>query len=257
MNLENEGQPMFKIVNGSNDKNSKTVYFEPDKNKLKNPLEDYTCTSNETTQLLPNSKRERDVLYIAGQSGSGKSYFASKWLKEYCKIYKDRTIYLFSSVEKDDQLDKITRLKRVKLNEKFLSTPLQATDFKDSCCIFDDCDVIRNKQLKQKVWNILNMLLQTGRHQNCSVIQISHVINAGCETRIILNESHSITIFPRTLGARNLKYLLENYLGYDKHQINQIKKIGRESRAVTFIKSYPNVVLYDKGALIMDTLKDS
>jgi hypothetical protein len=253
MNTEGIGNPIFKIIDkNKKEKDYQTVYYDQN---YKNGRSEISLSIDEHTQLIP-SNRERDVLYIAGQSGSGKSYFAAHYIREYVKKYKDRPIYLFSSVSTDDNLDKIKQLKRIKLDENFINTTIGISDFKNSLAIFDDIDVIRNKKIRAKVWNLLNAILQIGRHENCTVIQISHVINAGNETRIVLMESHSITIFPRTIGQRSLKYLLEMYLGYSKNQIQKIKKIGTESRAVTFLRQYPNIVLYEKGAQIFDTLQN-
>jgi hypothetical protein len=67
----------------------------------------------------------------------------------------------------------------------------------------------------------------------------------------ILNECHSITIFPLTLGGRALKYLLDNYMGLDKEEIKQIKKL--KTRSVTFIKSYPKIVLGNKKIYVLNS----
>ena len=66
---------------------------------------------------------------------------------------------------------------------------------------------------------------------------------------MILNEATSITYFPATIGGRNLKYLLDSYLGMDKKQIDQVKKI--DSRAITIIKCYPKVVLAERNVYIL------
>ena len=98
---------------------------------------------------------------------------------------------------------------------------------------------------------ILNSLLETGRHFNASVIYTSHLPCAGNDTKRILNEAHSITIFPNGLGGRSLKYLLDSYLGLDKEQIKRVKKT--DSRWVTIMKSYPMVVLTEKEAYTLSS----
>ena len=94
------------------------------------------------------------------------------------------------------------------------------------------------------------MLLETGRHSHTSVILTYHLPTNGLETRRILNETNSVTIFPANCGGRAMKYLLENYFGMNKDDIKRVKKLP--SRWVTIIKSYPNVVLYEKGAYILN-----
>jgi len=200
-------------------------------------------------QHMPHTSNERQILYITGASGSGKSYYVNKYSNEYHKKFKNNPIYLFSSVNDDISL-KIPDLKKIRLDETFLNSELTASDFKDSLVIFDDTDVISNKSILKKVNNILNIILQTGRHHKTSVIYTSHTSCNGASTKIILNEAHSITIYPTGLGGRSLKYMLDSYFGLDKEQIRKIKRIN--SRWVTIIKSYPMIVLYEKGAYVLN-----
>ena len=250
MNYEKEGFDVAKIINKDNANKDKTIYVEPDKTKVNEYITEITLTNPvERIQQIPSKKRERSILYITGASGSGKSYYTMMYVKEYKKIFPKNQIYLFSALDSDDTLDKIKEIKRVKLDQKFYDTVFEINDFKDSLIIFDDTDCINDKLLKQKLSEILDMLLQTGRHSKSSVIFTSHLPNNGLQTRMILAECHSITIFLATLGGRSLKYLLDGYLGLDKHQIKKIKDIGiLNSRWITIVKSYPMVVLYEKGA---------
>lgn len=257
MNFEENGPALFKIKNYTNKNKEKIVYFENDKKNSENPFEEINLKGEDFFQLIPNKDRERSVLFIAGMSGSGKSYFCWKYIEEYHKIYKDRPCYLFSGTPTDDNLDKLKYLKRIKIDEKFLDSTLTIKDFEKCLILFDDCDVIRNKQIRTKIMNIQNLILQTGRHSQTECLVISHVINAGIETKIVLNEAHSITIFPRTVGARNLKYLLENYLGFNKIQIQKIKELGQQSRSITLLKTYPNIILCEKYVTLFDTLKNN
>jgi hypothetical protein len=91
--------------------------------------------------------------------------------------------------------------------------------------IFDDVDAETNKFKKKKIFDILSMILNTGRHERVSCVFTSHLSCAGNETKLILSEAHSITIFPKNMGNRSLFYLLDSYFGLDKHQINYIKKL--------------------------------
>lgn len=193
-------------------------------------------------QHIPDKKTERAVLYITGQSGSGKSFYTKNYIEQYHKMFPKREVFVFSSLDSDTTLDKLKILKRIKIKQdSFLNSELTAEDFKDSLCIFDDCDVISNKVIKHKVFSILNSILETGRHFNTSVIFTSHNATMGLDTKRILNECHSITIFPRNIGGKTSKYLLDQYLGLDKTQIMRIKKC--EGRWCTIMKSYPIVVL--------------
>jgi len=221
---------------------------------VKDHFETYECKDKETIQQVPDKQKERSILYVTGASGSGKSYYTYLYCEQYRKMYPKNPIYLISSVNDDSSIDKIKGLKRFILDEKFMNTPIGVEDFKDSMVIFDDTDCLTNKIMRNKINGILGLILETGRHFNTSCIYTSHVANAGLDTKKILNESHSITLFPASLGGRALKYLLDNYLGFNKEQIKKVKKL--KSRWVTITKSFPMVVLYDKGAFMVNQSED-
>ena len=63
--------------------------------------------NNGVFQLLPDKTASRQILYITGASGSGKSTFTRKNIKEYQKIWKDSEVYLFSALKEDESLDEI------------------------------------------------------------------------------------------------------------------------------------------------------
>lgn len=195
-------------------------------------------------QVIPNPEVERQILYVTGPSGSGKSYFTRAYVQEFQKMFPKRPIILFSSITDDSSIDEIKGLKRVKLGPEFLEEEFEINDFKDTLVIFDDTDCISDKKLKLKVNGILNIILETGRHTNTYCIFTSHLPTAGNDTKRILNESHSITFFPQALGGRSLKYLLESYLGLDRDQIKKVKKL--KSRWVSVSKSYPKVIISEK-----------
>lgn len=198
----------------------------------------------------PNKAQERTILYITGQSGSGKSYYTTEFVANYKKMFPKNDVILVSAVKDTSTIDKIKKLKKVDITKpEFLSTEVPMEELKDSCIIFDDVDSIGNKFIKKKVWELMSNVLTTGRHFNITAIITYHVATAGAETKLILNESQSITFFPSASGGRTLKYLLDSYLGLDKTQIEKIKKL--DTRWVTICKSYPKVVLYEGGAYIL------
>ena len=258
MNIESVGRPLAYIINDAKDvakdkkDKPKLVSVEDDKTLVQFYLPNIQLKPNEHLQLIPNTNAERDILYITGASGSGKSYFTKKYLEQYHAKFPKRPVYLFSSLTDDKTLDSVKYLKRIKLSPELISDDLGAADFKDSLVIFDDTDCLQDKRMKLKITGILNAILETGRHFNTSVIYTSHLATAGNDTKRILNECNSITIFPSSLGGRALKYLLESYLGLDKHQMKKIKKA--ESRSVTICKTFPMIVLEEHAAyLVKDT----
>ena len=261
INLENKGIPVAIIISKSEtDKkkkgkiNTPIVSVSDTKEGIASPTNELSLRDNPDLvfQPIPNPETERQILYITGSSGSGKSYFTRKYCNEFAKLFPKRNIYLFSSIQDDDSIDAIKGLNRIKLTPAFLDESWEIEDFRDSLVIFDDTDCITDKKTRLKVNGILNMILETGRHTNTYCIYTSHLACAGNDTKRILNEAHSITFFPATAGGRTLKYLLESYMGLDKEQIQKVKHLG--SRWITVCKSYPKVILSEKDIFLLNVL---
>jgi len=255
MNFDKKGFPIAKYINPTEpDKKKKemVLYLNNEPDDLNNNINEIKLTKkNELFKPFPNISRERDILYITGASGSGKSHYTKQYIEEYHKEFPKRPVYIFSSLEDDTTLDKLIYIKRIKLDEKFLNTDFTLDDFKNMLIVFDDTDCISNKILKNKIDGILNKLLETGRHTNTSLIYTSHLPTQGIATRRILNEAHTITFFPHGTGEKSIKYLLENYLGLDREQRKKLKKLP--TRWATYIKSYPNALFHEKGAYLLNS----
>ena len=144
-------------------------------------------------------------MYITGPSGSGNSTYTRKYLEQYVKQFKGRQIYLFSSPPSDESLDKI-KPKRIKLDESLHTDPIKVQEFNESVCIFDDIDLISDKKIREAVYNILNQILEIGRHFKIHCIVTNHLPTNGKDTRRILNEAHTVTYFPHSAGG-HIKYL--------------------------------------------------
>lgn len=185
--------------------------------------------------------QEREVIYVSGMSGAGKSYFCRQYIERYRKKYPKRNIFVFSSLPSCKTLDKLKYLKRIKINEpEFMTRNLSAPDFADSLCLFDDIDVIINKKIKTKVYDIMNSILQIGRHHNATALVTSHNCTNGADTKITLNEATSIVLFPKASGNKSLLYISDAYLGLDSKQAKDLKNI--EGRFVCIVRSHPRCV---------------
>jgi hypothetical protein len=261
MNAENIGIIIAKLDNKEDDTFvSIPISIEPDKDLVKHYFEEILIPAgqkNTKMQHLPyktTDKTFRQILYVTGQSGSGKSYYSLMYINEYQKLFPKNPVYLFSSLSSDDTIDKVKKLNRVKLDEKFFNTPFTIQSFKDCLVIFDDTETIKNPLLREKIKNIMDLILETGRHTNTFVIVTSHVATNRERTKLILTEAHSVTIFLKTIGERTLNYLLKDYFGLSKEQVQRIECL--DSRWVTICKTYPMTVLYEKGFYVLrKTLK--
>lgn len=191
---------------------------------------------------------KRECLYVAGPSGSGKSTYVSKYAKNFKKMFPDKEIILFSKVGDDECLDKLDPY-RINITEDLIDEPIGAEELKDSLVIFDDTDTIANKKLRDAITALKEDILETGRHYNTYCIITSHLINNYKETRKVLNECHSITMFPSSGSAHPIRYCLKNNVGMSKKDIDKVFKVP--SRWVTAFKHYPQCVMYSCGAYLL------
>lgn len=257
MNFETIGLNICKIKNKINNKNSINVYIADKeyKKQIKYEIPEIELIDDdEIMQQLPYSDIDkgntRQILYISGASGSGKSYYTSDYMKEYNIKYPKNPIYIISSLDKDKKIDSVKNTTRIILNEEFYNTPVKIDDFKNSLVVYDDTEMISNVLIQEKITNIKNLILTTGRHTNTSLIVTSHDTNAGRKTKLILLESHSITLFLITMGDKALKYLLETSFGFGRKQIEKIKNL--DSRWVTIFRTSPISIMHEKGIFIIN-----
>jgi hypothetical protein len=171
----------------------------------------------------------------------------------YKKKYKDREIYMFSSLNEDPSLDKI-KPKRFKIDDSLWKDPMEPEDLKDSVCIFDDIDVISERKIQEAVYNILNKVLEIGRHFNITCIITNHLPTNGRDTRRILNEAHAYVYFPHSAGGK-IKYLLQEYLDIDKKMIKYFKSCN--SRWCCIFKNFPQAYMLEHEIGMMHTTTDS
>ncbi len=160
----------------------KTLYLN-DK-PVEDGVNEFKTKGDVVIQQIPDKNTERSVLYVTGMSGSGKSVYSKAYIEQYHKMYPKNEVFIFSSLAEDATLDKLKYMKRIKIKEQpFLTAELDTADFAKSLCLFDDCDVISNKQIKLKVFTLLNAFLETGRHFNISVLFTSHNATLGNDTK--------------------------------------------------------------------------
>jgi hypothetical protein len=194
-----------------------------------------------TFQPIPSADpKTRQVYYIAGQSGSGKSYFARGIAENYKKLYPDRDIYLISKLNEDSTLDsmKIGKPKRISL-QSLVDDPVDLEEFKDCLLIADDWDTL-DKPYYTVVHKLVEDICIMGRHTNTSLLILSHYLTNYKSTRLMLNEAHFLVLYPLATSQKALKYVAEHYGGVDKEDIINFKKRGRW---VCIHKSYPSYVI--------------
>jgi hypothetical protein len=251
-NLEKEGKTLAIIEGGKFNKKVVSI-ADKDNEEVHKSVSSIHIPDGGKFQQIPDPQLERQIIYIFGPSGSGKSYYSRKYIEQWKKKHKDGKVYLFSSLKDDVSLDAIKPL-RIKIDSKLVDEPLDAEMFEDCMVIFDDIDVIREKDVKEAVYDILNAILEIGRHFNIDCILTNHLPSNGKDTRRILNECHSITYFPHAGAGRQQKYFLESYAGLDVKEMKKIKKM--KTRWATIFKTYPMCVMTETDLFTFDELEE-
>ena len=203
-------------------------------------------------------KRQRDMLYVSGQSGSGKSTFVGQYCRNWQNSNNSKAcfggkIVLFSAVDNDIAFNDI-KMKKIKFEDLVDEDgepldEIDIDDFEDSLTIFDDIDVIHNVKLKKWMQGLRNRILEIGRHKNISIICTTHQLMNYKETKILLMEATKVVIYPQSGAGEQIKRYLKTYLGLNKLEIQKIFQL--KSRWVQLHKAVPRYVLHCNGAYFL------
>ena len=205
LNLNKVGRPLCKVEKGKYNGYIVSVSDqqpneEEDNEELIKEFKRLKIPNDSRFQHMPDTTREREILYITGCSGSGKSTYTRKFIEQLKKAKKDIPIYLFSALPDDESLDSVKPL-RIQLDESLIEDPIDIKEFADSVVLFDDIDVIPDKKIREAVYEIMNMGLEIGRHYKINMVITNHLPTNGRDTRRILNEASSFTYFPHSANA--------------------------------------------------------
>lgn len=195
----------------------------------------------------------RDVLYIVGMSGSGKSHTALQFARRYHQLWPDRLILLFTGLAEDATLDQLgPALRRVNVRT-LAEKPFDIREVDQPClAIFDDVEPLQsNKAVAAAVQHTLEAMLTTGRHKACSVLTLAHVATNGKSTRLQLLEAQGFVTFAGN-SYHSQRYLLQTYAGLSNEQIAALRRL--KSRWTLMRKLYPCLVLADGEAYLPNEL---
>lgn len=209
--------------------------------------------------LPPKNKSFR--AYVAGPAGSGKSVMCGKIIEEFKRLRPKERVYIFSDVDEDKALDEKLGENdlRVILNNEIVTNPITIDDIETgSLCLFDDVDAIPEKKIKNAINILQNEILRRGRHPpgyneekyEISCINTAHNMTSYLETKIILNESNIICVFPRSTSKHNLSYVLTKYYGLTQEEVNKV--IALPTRWAIISRDYPAYCIWQSGCFIFD-----
>lgn len=226
-----------------------------------------TIVSSDVWPLVRSDPRE--CLYIAGPSGSGKSYYTSKYIEKFLDE-KPGDVLILSRITDDASFEPLMEKYNTDEHERIWRIPLDETllpsdeedeiDWKGSLAgslvIFDDIDTT-DKEVGKYVAKVRDILLKQGRDQTNSgkdvfMAMTNHQISDYRKTRDTLLESTSVTLFPRSGATGQIERVLKTYLGLKKPVIEYlIDVIGQDSRWVSIYTTYPRYVLHQNGAFLL------
>jgi len=198
----------------------------------------------------------RDIVYLSGQSGCGKSTMIKKFCERYRRIWPKRHIVLVSALEEDSTLrtnEPPLYIQRLNL-QSLVDRPVELDELQDVLLIFDDVEGMP-KDMAVAVQELADLVGNRGRHQATSLLYASHLSTDYKRTRNLLMESHWYVFYPSATSAKQLVHLLSTYGGLDREQVHAARRLP--SRWVALRKMYPPVIMYDGGAYILhDTTRD-
>jgi len=202
-----------------------------------------------TFQLIPSpDPSKREVWYIAGASGSGKSYIARQLAEGYKKLFPSRDVYLISKLQEDSTLDTMKVGKPKRINVQSLVDDYPSIDeFKDCMVIFDDYDTFQGAEGKT-VQTLIDDLAIQGRHTNTTMLCLTHYITNYKKTRLLLNEASHFVIYPQATSYHALKYLLSTHIGMEQEQIKALRSLGRW---ICVSKNYPQYLVSQHYAKVL------
>lgn len=193
------------------------------------------------TFLPPNDSFR---LGVAGPSGAGKSTFVASVIEEYKKIYKKNKVFMVSPTKDDDAYSKLPFIEYIRIDETLIDDPIDFREFTSCLIIFDDSEVLSpNKKINEAIEMFRNQLLENGRKLKISTIAVNHIAMNGAQTKKMLNECQLMCVFPKSNFAA-VKKLAEKYWGFDKAEIEYLRKIN--SRWVLVKNSYPQAILSER-----------
>lgn len=227
-----------------------------------------------------DGKGGRDVVYLYGSSGAGKSHWLREYATAYHNLFPRRKIFLISALDKDATLDKIkSTFTRVSCKSLQTAAALKSVPRKyhDALVIVDDIEGLNPKAPKTPssrghavagvggaigssppgfipserdgVLRLLDAIATKGRHTNTSLLWAGHLPSDFNRSRIILSEAGRYVIYPHGCALAHLQRLLGNYGGVDATEVQRLR--SSRDRSVVVGVRYPRYILSDSGVQLL------
>lgn len=211
-------------------------------------------TSRYKIELIPTNKPNQvDTLYISATNGAGKSSISAKYAINYNIDNPNNNIYLFAYKDYDPAYDnRVPNLVRIELDRHFIRDHQDngsINKYKNSLLIFDEIDLIEDKEIRNTLIGLKDRALQLGRANGTSIISIQHKSLGGKNSLVEFTECKTIVIFPK-MDFNQARQVI-NKLGFNRDEMSSIlDPIGKKQRWMAIIK--PNIIITENYVKIVD-----
>lgn len=226
-------------------------------------------------QLYPETRPSQvSRVLVAAPTGSGKSYFCSKWLETFYKVFpRAEDSYLFTNLpyeERDPAYRNVEEMiQHVQITDEIVEKPVNYlklatvvdTDkhgyntYNDKVVIFDD--YAKNKtKIAEQVNLLRDQIFADGRKQHLHSIVCSNdlpVRKGGF--RDFFANVNQIVLFPK-VPVTNMRYVLENYFDITRDLMKDIRK-NSISRWICISRCGTPYVISENICLIYDADKET
>lgn len=172
-------QPIAILHTKTTDRDGLSLMVDTSKRSIL-PTRDVVLPEGEFFALEPsNLENGRDVIMVGGKSGSGKSHTAKNFAIRYHRLWPKRTIRLISFLDKDETLDALPFIERVKAEQiKGDEDSTSLKKYEKSLTIFDDIEGYErdDPEMHAALQQIIDMIATTGRHTSSSLLVASHLL---------------------------------------------------------------------------------
>ena len=192
-----------------------------------------------------------EILYVAGPTGCGKSWWIKSYIVEYMLMFPERRVILLSRHEEDPAYEGLN-LTTISLDprdsEELYS--LTVEDLRESLVIFDDCDRLMDKGIVKFVKSLISDTIMNGRKMEVSAIVTTHIVMDGAKTKEIVSQCNKIVVFPGSGTNSGLKRLFEVYLGMSQQEQEHVMRL--KGRWVCVDLTAPRYLLSKKEAFMLN-----
>jgi hypothetical protein len=223
-----------------------TEIFYTCKEDIKNKSMKIQLKGGGKLETLPDPKCVEKV-GVFGISGSGKSYYSARFIKNILRMNKEGNFFILSNVLEDEPLDKLQPIRLDNYETACDGIPIE--DIENSVILFDDIATINDRGTRKGIEALRDDLLECGRHYNTRLVCTAHLIMNGWESRRLLNECTSVVLFPRS-NRKNIINYLKTYEKFTDADI--MRAVNLPSRWFCLVKQKnPQYIIHEKGAYIV------